>query len=292
MPKPSDPISGQHFLEQLPFLRRYSYAVTGYKEHADALVLSTVQSLNQDSFDLNEFDRVAIYSRFTEIWNGPAGDHLRSFQPSSKATSTIEKNLDTLPRLERQILLLGSVEDFNDEEISDIIQIPIETVHEIRSVLRYSIAKLLATDVLIIEDEPLIADDLHYIMTALGHKVCFARTHTSALRVIEERKVGLVLADVQLADGSSGLDAANDILRNISLPIIFITGYPERLLSNKRPEPTFVLSKPFNAETVQSAVTRALFFGMTAKLKNPALQVSVQDKESRRVEQNFAARER
>jgi CheY-like chemotaxis protein len=71
---------------------------------------------------------------------------------------------------------------------------------------------------------------------------------------------GLVLADIQLADGSSGVDAVWDILGEIDVPAIFITAFPERLLTGERPEPTFLITKPFRPETVKAAIGQALFF--------------------------------
>ena len=69
---------------------------------------------------------------------------------------------------------------------------------------------------------------------------------------------GLVLADIQLADGSSGLDAVDDILEIDSVPVIFITAYPERLLTGERPEPTFLVTKPFATESVKATIAQAL----------------------------------
>jgi CheY-like chemotaxis protein len=70
----------------------------------------------------------------------------------------------------------------------------------------------------------------------------------------------MVLADIQLADGSSGLDAVNEMLTSFSVPVIFITAYPERLLTGERPEPAFLITKPFQPETVKAVISQALFF--------------------------------
>jgi CheY-like chemotaxis protein len=119
----------------------------------------------------------------------------------------------------------------------------------------------LATDVLIIEDEPVIAADIEALVRELGHNVIdIAATRTEALEAIAKKKPGLVLADIQLADGSSGIDAVKDILGMINVPVIFITAFPERLLTGERPEPTFLITKPFQTETVKAAIGQALFF--------------------------------
>ena len=70
----------------------------------------------------------------------------------------------------------------------------------------------------------------------------------------------MILADIQLADGSSGIDAVNDILSTEALPVIFITAFPERLLTGERPEPTFLVTKPFNPDMVKALISQALFF--------------------------------
>ncbi|AQX31282.1 Response regulator receiver domain-containing protein [Bartonella schoenbuchensis R1] len=59
-----------------------------------------------------------------------------------------------------------------------------------------------------------------------------------------QKKPRMVLADIQLADNSSGIDAVNDILKNDHIPVIFITAFPERLLTGERPEPTFWSPNP------------------------------------------------
>lgn len=70
----------------------------------------------------------------------------------------------------------------------------------------------------------------------------------------------MVLADIQLADGSSGIDAVNDILAASAIPVIFITAFPEHLLTGERPEPTFLVTKPFDENMVKALISQALFF--------------------------------
>ena len=127
------------------------------------------------------------------------------------------------------------------------------------------IASQLRTEVLIIEDEPIIAMDLEAMVNDLGHSVLrIARTRQEAVSAIAAHRPGLVLADIQLADGSSGLDAVNEILAVCDVPVIFITAYPERLLTGDRPEPTFLITKPFRTETVKAIISQALFFDRRA----------------------------
>ena len=95
--------------------------------------------------------------------------------------------------------------------------------------------------------------------------MAIARTRDEARVAVQSREPGLVLADIQLADGSSGVDAVNDILKTASVPVIFITAFPERFLTGQRPEPAFLVTKPFRAETVKAVISQALFFDQRSR---------------------------
>ena len=99
-----------------------------------------------------------------------------------------------------------------------------------------------------------------------------ARTHSEAVEIAKKKKPGLILADIQLADGSSGLDAVNELLKTFEVPVIFITAYPERFLTGERPEPAFLIAKPFQPAMVSAIASQALFFSRNAKSrrKQPA----------------------
>jgi CheY-like chemotaxis protein len=119
---------------------------------------------------------------------------------------------------------------------------------------------------LIIEDEPLIAMDIEDIVVRLGHRVTgVARTRSEAVKLAAGKRPGIILADIQLADGSSGLDAVNEMLRTFEVPVIFITAYPERFLTGERPEPAFLIAKPFQPATVSAVLSQALFFERNAR---------------------------
>ena len=120
----------------------------------------------------------------------------------------------------------------------------------------------MAVKVLIIEDEPLISMDLESLLEGLGHDVCgIARTHTEALKLVPECSPDLILADIQLGDGSSGLDAVNELKaaqHATDTPVVFITAYPERFLIGQQPPSAWLLAKPFQPETVINTINAAL----------------------------------
>jgi CheY-like chemotaxis protein len=166
----------------------------------------------------------------------------------------------------RQAFLLIAVEDFSPGEAALVLDVDEEELRQLVDEAGREIARQIATDVVVIEDEPLIALDLQHIVTSLGHRVVkIARTEQQAIDAVKRAKPGLILADIQLADGSSGLDAVNEILRSFSVPVVFVTAYPQRLLTGTRPEPTFLITKPFHPDSIKAIVSQALFFDIRGR---------------------------
>ncbi len=249
---------------QLPFLRRYARALTGNQSSGDAYVAAALETLVEDPqlFDSDVEPRVAVYEVFSRIWSSVSVNREAS---DGAGLSPAHRTLEALAPRSRQIFLLVSVEGFSPAEAARIVGIEEDDVATAIDEIGRELASLVATDVLIIEDEPIIAMDIEALVESLGHRVAgVARTQKEAVALASQTRPGLVLADIQLADGSSGLDAVNDILAEFSVPVIFITAYPERLLTGERPEPVFLISKPFQTQTVKAIVSQALFFGTRA----------------------------
>ena len=182
-----------------------------------------------------------------------------------------ERRLERLAPRPRQAFLLTAVEGFSPEEARVILNVSAKELDQLIDQAGREIAEQVATDILIIEDEPIIAMDLEALVEGLGHKVSgIARTHSEAVHAVRTQNPGLILADIQLADGSSGLEAVNEILGDLEVPVIFITAYPERLLTGDRPEPTFLITKPFQADMVKAMISQALFFNTRARKRGEA----------------------
>jgi DNA-directed RNA polymerase specialized sigma24 family protein len=253
----------------LPYLRRFARALAGSQPAGDAYVAATLEVLLEDPslFDESLDSRVALYRTFLNLWNS-LDINLKPESPGS-AASAIDRKLESITPLPRQAFLLCAVEGFSVDEAARILNVDAAKIDELIDLAGREIAAQVATDVLIIEDEPMIAMDLESIVEGLGHRVTgVARTHTEAVRAVDQQKPGLVLADIQLADGSSGLDAVNEMLGSIEVPVIFITAYPDRLLTGERPEPAFLITKPYQPDTVKAIVSQALFFERRAHLRD------------------------
>ncbi len=257
--------AAQLVVQFLPYLRRYARALTGSQAAGDAYVAATLETLVNDPSTIGGGGnvKVSLFRVFTRIWNSLSvnGEH-----------ETVTRDLPAEIRLgqitarPRQAFLLSSLEGFTEEEAAIILDCSVESLRDLVDEAGRELAADIATDIMIIEDEPLIAMDLETLVEGLGHRVTgVARTRGEALTLAEKQRPGLILADIQLADGSSGLDAVNDLLETFQVPVIFITAYTERFLTGERPEPAFLIAKPFQPAHVSAVISQALFFQQTAR---------------------------
>lgn len=253
----------------LPFLRRYARALTGSQRSGDAYVRAVLEALIADPalFDTNLPPRVALYRVFHQLWATTPGKRTDRDQ-ASIFEQTAQERLERMAPENRQALLLKSLEQFSEQHVAIIMQrTELDTALLVERAIS-EISESVRADVLIIEDEPMISLDLADIVEDLGHRVSGqATTASQAVKIAKANVPDLVLADIQLADGSSGIDAVKSILGDIDVPVIFITSFPERLLTGERPEPTFLITKPYQPDMVRAAVAQALFFRSTKPLE-------------------------
>ena len=255
---------GQELAPHLPFLRRYARALTGTQQHGDAFVRAALEAIvaAPEDFPRDVDARLGLYKTFHAIWiSANVETGVDGGQDDKEPEAIARARLSQITPLSRQALLLTAMEGFTPEDAGYLIE---ATPAEVDSLVAEALAEIerqTHAEVLIIEDEPIIAMDLETIVRDLGHDVTgVAVTRDEAVAQAMARRPGLVLADIQLADDSSGIDAVKDILAQFQVPVIFITAFPERLLTGERPEPTFLITKPFQRSTVKAAISQALFF--------------------------------
>lgn len=257
----------------LPYLRRFSRAVTGSQTSGDAFVAATLEALIADLsiFPKSGDDRVALYRLFSKLFDSlsvPLPDHSSPFGWEKRAAA----NLEAVTPQARKAFLLIAVEGFRPAEAAEILDVHEADFSKLLETAAVEISRQVATDIMIIEDEPLIAMDIEDMVETLGHRVTgVARTHEEAMDLYKQTKPKMVLADIQLADGSSGIDAVNDILKDAIIPVIFITAFPERLLTGEKPEPAFLVTKPFNPDMVKALISQALFFNPNPEIEAVAM---------------------
>lgn len=234
----------------IPFLRRFGRALTGDQRMADLCVVQLMEDLLSEKalMALSANPRVALFKWILHILKD------LSQHGGTRADPTL------LMPPSRQGYLLTTVEGFSHAAAAEVLDVTPDELSTLLNELKAEIALQPSTDVLIIEDEAFIALDLECIVKSLGHNVVGkARTHTEAIASIEPRRPALILSDIQLADGSNGFDAVNEILVSGHMPVIFITAFPERLLTGRQDEPAYLITKPFDTNAVRATISQALF---------------------------------
>jgi len=252
--------------ENLPYLRRYARALTGSQASGDRFAAAALEAILVDRTVLDGVTvKTGVFRTLHGIW-ASAGAPVEHEESGARAKA--QKHLAKLTSNSREALLLHTVEEFSFGEIAKIMNLEGSEAEELVDIARREMADGVRGSVMIIEDEAIIAMDIESIVGEMGHRVTgIARTRTEAVEMGKSDVPDLILADIQLADNSSGIDAVNDLLKDLgNRPVIFITAFPERLLTGDKPEPAFLISKPYSVDQVISAVSQAMFFSSTETL--------------------------
>lgn len=254
--------TSQEIVKHLPYLRRYARALTGSQANGDGLVRICLETLLQEPDRLADPDDVRrqLFRLFHEVWRRLVASDLDQVpEPSGGRPATVEARLQSLPSQERQILLLTALEGFSNRDAAAVLDVDEAEAQALLACAWQIVNDQIATNVLIIEDEPVIALDLVGLVREMGHSVVgVASSRQEAVAMARTRRPGLVLADINLGDGGSGLVAVKEILEFVEVPVIFVTAFPERLLTGERPEPTYLVTKPFQQDTLKVTISQAL----------------------------------
>ncbi len=266
----TDASHGESVADQLgkfiPYLRRYARALTGSQTSGDNFAAASLEAILTDRSVLDGTDvKTGLFRVLYGIWSS-AGAPIEEGEHGPRAKA--QRHLAKLTNNSREALLLFTIEGFTYANIATIIGIEAEEAEELVAIARREMADSVAGSVMIIEDEAIIAMDIESIVADMGHRVTgIARTRDEAVALGRADVPDLILADIQLADNSSGIDAVNDLLAELGhRPVIFITAFPERLLTGDKPEPAFLISKPYTEDQILSAVSQAMFFSSTETL--------------------------
>jgi len=255
----------------LPFLRRHARALTGSQRAGDSHAAATLEALLADPEAVTEQARtdLAVFRAFYDIWQSSGAQLVGTGDGAHGARAEAMRHLARLTPQTREALLLHTVEGFTLREVGAIMRLGEAEAGRLVDVARKEMLAAVRGRIMVIEDEAIIAMDLEAIVQDMGHEVVgVAATHDRAVEIGMETTPDLVLADIQLADDSSGIDAVNELLgRFPDMPVIFITAFPERLLTGERPEPSFLIAKPFTPPQIISAVSQAMFFSSTETLR-------------------------
>jgi CheY-like chemotaxis protein len=237
----------EDLIRALPYARRYARALAGSQGRGDLLVEESLRAMSAAEAEARDA-RLALYRRVTQRFNAAR---------DADAPST------GLSAVQRQMLLLTALEELGVNEAAAIVALTPAAASAELAAAREQVRGAAATDVLIIEDEPIIAMDIEELVRGCGHRVIgVAASESEAVAMAERDRPGLILADINLGAGGDGTSAVARIMRNHQVPVIFVTAYPERLLTGAAVEPTFVITKPFEPMMLAVATYQAVTGGL------------------------------
>ncbi len=236
-------LADAELMQALPYARRYARALAGSQSAGDAMVAGALRAGLPDMPG-----RLALYAGVTRL-----------------AAEGLGPVTGRLSPLERQLLLLTSLEELDVAQAAQVTGLDEAEAQRLLDQARLHLREATATDVLIIEDEPVIAMDLRMLVQRCGHRVVgVAASEAEAVRLATERPTGLILADVNLGRGGDGINAVRRIMTSVKVPVIFVTAYPERLLTAEEIEPAFIMSRPFDPLTLAISTYQAVTAGQVS----------------------------
>ena len=232
-------------MRALPYARRYARALTGSQQNGDALVAEALRGLLATALPNGESAlRVAMYGAISDA-------------------APYEDAAQEMTNVQRKLLLLTALEELPLADAAAVLRLPVAVAERALRAARDQLRAGAAARVLIIEDEPIIALDIQELVERCGHSVVgIAATEQEAVEMARRDPPTLVLADINLGVGGDGATAVARILCHVSVPVIFVTAYPERLLTGEALEPAFVITKPFDPTTLAVATYQAVTRGL------------------------------
>lgn len=269
--------NSDEIISNIRYLRRYARALVGSQQVGDQYVRVCLETLlaEPDRLPPGSDVRLGLFRLFHQAWNrtGAAVDGSEADGDGGNLVDlSVESRLQALPTQERQALLLTSLEGFSPAETAQILDLSDAETRQLLVSAWSAVNQQVATSILVIEDEPVIALDIAALVGDLGHKVVgIASSQKEAIGMAREFQPGLILADIDLGAGGSGLVAVTEILQSATVPVIFVTAYPERLLTGERPEPTYLVTKPFESDTLKVTISQALSFSRAEERKQVAV---------------------
>ena len=176
---------------QAPYLRRYARALTGAQASGDGLVQQMMEAGCSPArcawcADLS-FRASRLYRALLTTWR-------RRLQDGERPRGELgaDQRLQTLDPERRAALLLVAMEGFDAVEAAQVMDLPPEEMDRLLIEAQAELEAELTTDVLIIEDEPIIALDLTRLVRELGHRVAgaAAATRDEAVSMADEVPAG------------------------------------------------------------------------------------------------------
>ena len=117
-------------------------------------------------------------------------------------------------------------------------------------------------NILVVEDESIVSKDIQHSLKKIGYNIVgAASTGEKAIELALSEKPDLILMDIMLKGSMNGIEAADIIKKEMSIPVIFLTAYADEstLAKAKITEPYGYILKPFKEIDIQTSVEMAMY---------------------------------
>ena len=261
----------RELLLHLPRLRRYAQALCCSHQAGDELLMDTVRRLDFVRLADKELMLVALFRLLNGTWaaahrtitqrSASTPDDCHADSPAhGTAAAGFDQRLAALDPAARQTFLLIAQQGFPRPLAAAILRLQQAEFDALYATSEDAVLSRVSTDVLIIEDDAFVSADLGQIMKGMGHSIAgIAATCQQAVHLAAHHRPGLILCDINLADGSSGINAVNEIIGTASVPVVFITSHPDRLSTSTGNNAAYLVSKPYSAEQIRTVSSQVLF---------------------------------
>jgi DNA-binding NarL/FixJ family response regulator len=121
-------------------------------------------------------------------------------------------------------------------------------------------------NIYIIEDEPILAKLLKYMLQSMGHSVCgIAESYDDAVKDLHQSEADLVITDIMLRGPETGIDIARYIKANLNTPFMFLSSVSdEEIIADAMSTgPVSYLKKPVSKDVLNTAISLFTMLNMT-----------------------------
>jgi CheY-like chemotaxis protein len=240
---------------ELRSLRTYAQLLIDDADLGDRAVCATLSDIisSAQTTDLGGLCRVTLFHRLDR--------KLIETLDAQGEESAVSPLLDGLSLLEKRVLLLAAVCGFDAADIGRITGTGEAETRGVLARVQMAISTATRVGVLIIEDEPHMADLLSLLVQQTGHWVAgIAHTGEQAVELAREKTFGLILSDIELNQDMCGKSTVRNIRTVLGkdVPTVYITAHPDRVGEADTKGRDALLSKPFDIWRVREAVNTAL----------------------------------
>ncbi|EKV32604.1 Two-component response regulator [Caenispirillum salinarum AK4] len=253
----------QDLRARIPRLRRHAYLLTGNMHSADAAVEACLGALRRgDDGRPTAADDMDLFRSFHMgllVPTRPVPGPDAACERDPKLADARDRLFGLAP-MERRVVALVTVENFSPADAAKILRMDARRLEQLLiEGRRHLSTPRRALRAMIIEDDQLIGLDIAASLEEMGYGDCIhAANSIEAFEAAAGGEPDLIIADVKLSNGDSGVELARRLTGRSNTPVVFVTAFPEIPLADPAVSKDRVLPKPFSTSAFKTMVRRTM----------------------------------